>query len=67
MKEKNLISKENALKKIKEWDYEKNNCKIPLGIFYKKQRPSYEKELLGKLNPSQRNKEIDLKKLLKNI
>jgi len=67
MKEENLTSKEDALKKIKEWNYEKDDKKIPLGIFYKKQKPTYEKELLGKLNPSHRNKKINLKKLLENI
>jgi 2-oxoglutarate ferredoxin oxidoreductase subunit beta len=52
--ENNLNSKKEALKKIKEWDYESENVKIPLSIFYKEKRPSYEKALLGKLNPSKR-------------
>jgi len=46
IKEDNLDSKEEALKKIREWNYEENNSKIPIGIFYKKQRSLYEKDLL---------------------
>jgi len=62
IEENNLDSKEEAFKKIREWNYEENNSKIPIGIFYKEQRPLYEKELLKKLNPSKKNKKINLKK-----
>ncbi len=44
--EKNLDSPKEALKKIEEWQYNKNNSKIPIGIFYKVQKPTFEKELL---------------------
>ncbi|PJE69120.1 2-oxoglutarate synthase [Candidatus Shapirobacteria bacterium CG10_big_fil_rev_8_21_14_0_10_38_14] len=48
MKEKDLDSQKEALKKIEEWDYSENNDskKIPIGIFYKVQKPTYEKQLL---------------------
>ncbi len=60
MKESNLTSKKEAMKKIEEWDYNKDNSKIPLGIFYKIQKPVYEKELLKESNPSKRSKRVDL-------
>jgi len=46
LKDSNLISEKEALKKIEEWNYGKNNSKIPIGIFYKIQKPTYETELL---------------------
>lgn len=60
MKENNLNSKDQALKKFREWNYEENNSKIPIGVFYKEQRPTYEEELLGGLNPSKKNKNLKL-------
>jgi len=42
-------SKEKALAKIKEWDYKNGEgVKIPLGIFYKIEKPSYEELVLAK-------------------
>lgn len=64
IKEKNLSFEKEALKKIKQWNYQKDSDKIPVGIFYQKQRPTYERELLGDLNPCQRDKKIDLEKIL---
>lgn len=55
-KNENLTSEKEALKKIEEWNYGKNNSKIPIGIFYKIQRPVYEKRLLGNLIPAKRIK-----------
>jgi 2-oxoglutarate ferredoxin oxidoreductase subunit beta len=52
IKSENLTSEKEAMKKISEWGYKKDKPKIPIGIFYKIQRPAYEKELLGDLNPS---------------
>jgi 2-oxoglutarate ferredoxin oxidoreductase subunit beta len=48
MKKGDLKSDQEIIKKIKEWDYEDNNSKIPLGIFYQRKRPVYEEELLKK-------------------
>lgn len=51
LEEKNLTSKEEALKKIQEWDYKNGeNSKVPLGIFYQIQAPVYEKKILKNLN-----------------
>jgi 2-oxoglutarate/2-oxoacid ferredoxin oxidoreductase subunit beta len=61
--EKDLASRDKALKGIREWDYKSENTKIPLGIFYKEKKPSYEELLLGKLNPSKRKRNISLKNL----
>jgi len=49
LKNHNFSSKEEALKKIREreWDYKNSKGKIPLGIFYKVEKPSYNK-LVGK-------------------
>jgi 2-oxoglutarate ferredoxin oxidoreductase subunit beta len=45
-------NKDNALEKIKEWDYENGeDKKIPIGIFYKKDKPSFEDNLLKDKNP----------------
>jgi 2-oxoglutarate/2-oxoacid ferredoxin oxidoreductase subunit beta len=62
IEEKNLDSPKEALKKIEEWDYKEMNSskKIPIGIFYKIQKPSYCKKHLGNLNPSQRKKKIKI-------
>jgi len=65
VEEDNLDSKKQALKKIEKWDYESEKSKIPIGIFYKEKRPVYEEALLGKLNPSKRNRKINLKKIIK--
>ncbi len=65
LEEENLTSKERALKKIQEWDYKNGeNAKIPIGIFYKVQKPTYEEELLKELNSSKRNGGVNIKKIL---
>jgi len=45
IKETNLSSRAKALEKIQEWDYMQQNTKIPLGVFYKKQRSVYEDKI----------------------
>jgi len=40
-------------------------AKRNIDIFYKEKRPVYEEALLGKLNPSKRNRKINLKKIIK--
>jgi len=39
----NLEEREKALEKIREWDY-KNGGKIPIGIFYRVKKPTFEEE-----------------------
>ncbi len=56
LKAQNLFSEKQALKKIEQWEYKKNNSKIPIGIFYKIQKSAFEKQLLGNLIPSKRKK-----------
>lgn len=55
---KNLTSEKEALKKINQWGYGHKETKIPIGIFYKIQRPVYGKQLLKGLIPSKRKKKI---------
>ena len=42
LKNNNLSSKKEVLEKIEEWDYNDKNGKIPIGIFYKVKKPSFE-------------------------
>jgi len=42
IEDSNLDSKEKALEKINEWDYNDEKSKIPIGIFYNKKRKSFE-------------------------
>ncbi len=42
IEDKDLFSKKEALKKIEEWDYNSQKSKIPIGIFYKKEKPVYQ-------------------------
>lgn len=67
VEEKNLTSEKEALRKIEEWEYGKNDAKIPIGVFYKIQKPVYEKQLLGDLIPVKRNKEVNFKKTLEEL
>lgn len=57
IKDHDVSSKDMSLARIKEWDYKDGEGKIPLGIFYKIQKPSYDELSLGGLNPSKREKE----------
>jgi len=43
--------REEAEEKIKEWDYN-SDTKIPIGIFYREKRETYEDSMLRGLNPS---------------
>jgi len=60
-------SKDEALLKIKEWNYEnkEDDEKIPLGVFYDINKPAYEKEALFGLNPSKDKKKVNLNNFLK--
>jgi len=57
-KNKNLSSKKQAQKLIEKWDYQKDSpkAKIPIGLFYKVNKPTYEKSLLKNINPAKRKK-----------
>ena len=48
IKDEDLASEKEALRKIKEWNYEDKNSKIPIGVFYEVQRPSFEESLVFK-------------------
>ena len=54
-----LESKDKAMELIREWNY--NGGKIPLGLFYKKDRMHYEEELAKDFNE---DKPADIKKCL---
>lgn len=55
LKAQGFDSREKALAKIKEWDYKNGEgVKIPLGVFYRIQKPSYDELALGTLNPSKK-------------
>ena len=56
-----LESKNKALDLIKEWNYNEEG-KIPLGIFYKKEKPNFEDEVSEHID---KDKKIDLEKCLK--
>jgi 2-oxoglutarate ferredoxin oxidoreductase subunit beta len=43
LKENNLLSKEKAIQKILEWDYNDGE-KIPIGVFYKIEKPTFDEE-----------------------
>ena len=38
---------EEAYKRAKEWDYNSEDVKIPIGVFYKTRKPTYEERVLG--------------------
>jgi len=48
LKDHNFQSREEALAKIREWDYKNDSGKIPLGIFYKIEKPTFEDLVYGK-------------------
>lgn len=56
-----LESKEKALNLIKEWNYDEEG-KIPLGIFYKKEKPNFEDEVSEHIKE---DKKVEIEKCLK--
>jgi len=50
MAEDNFSLEKKALKKIEEWNYNDKKARIPLGVFYKIRKPSYEEQLLETSN-----------------
>lgn len=64
-KSHNVLDKEKARKKIKEWNYLNGETgKIPIGVFYKVKKPTFEESTLKKRKPF-RLPIPDLKNLLK--
>ena len=57
-----VSSKENAAKRIKEWDY-RNGDKIPIGIFYKSEESTLDEQLVSGLT----GKKADIKEALKEF
>jgi len=53
-----------AEEKMREWDYS-TDADIPLGIFYREERPTFGSAMLGELNPSKREDKPDLDTFLK--
>ena len=64
LKDHDSSSKEAAKEKMREWNYNNEEKNIPLGVFYKEQKQSYEEQVLGKLNPSKKTKEAEIKNVL---
>jgi len=58
LKDHDPLDDARALEKIKEWDYN-SDAKIPLGVFYKKERPIFEYQ--------SKNLEIDLDAKIKKL
>jgi 2-oxoglutarate/2-oxoacid ferredoxin oxidoreductase subunit beta len=56
LKDNDVTSRKEAIKRIQEWNYSQDDSKIPLGIFYQNKRPIYEEELLKGLNLIEKNK-----------
>ena len=56
--------KEHVIEKMTEWNYgSKGN--IPIGIFYRETRPTYDENMLREMVPARRKEEIDIEDLLK--
>jgi len=56
--------KEKVIEKMTEWNYgSKGN--IPIGIFYRETRPTYDENMLREMVPARRKEEIDIEDLLK--
>ena len=64
LKKHDFTSLKKAQEKIKEWDYIDETKKIPIGIFYKIKKPTYEEAVLNRLNLSKKEKQVNLKKAL---
>jgi len=56
IKSNNLTSEKEAWKKINQWKSKKTETKIPIGIFYKTTKPTYEKQLLKGSIPSKKRR-----------
>lgn len=63
--------KEEARKKMLEWNYglegENEEARIPIGIFYSEESPTYDELVLNGLNPSKRKNKVDIISFLRKI
>ncbi|MFP3908278.1 MAG: thiamine pyrophosphate-dependent enzyme [Archaeoglobaceae archaeon] len=55
---------DQVMDKMMEWDYG-GEGKIPIGIFYRESRPTYDESMLKGMVPAKRKKEIDVEDYLK--
>jgi 2-oxoglutarate ferredoxin oxidoreductase subunit beta len=60
---KGELGREEAEEKIREWDYN-SDARIPIGIFYRERRPTYEERILNGLIPAKRGKKVDISRVL---
>jgi 2-oxoglutarate ferredoxin oxidoreductase subunit beta len=56
--------KEQVINKMTEWNYGSEG-NIPIGIFYRETRPTYEESMLREMVPAKRREEIDIEDFLK--
>lgn len=64
LKGNDFTSFKKAQEKIEEWDYIDETKKIPIGIFYKIKKPTYEEAVLNRFNLSKKEKQVNLNKVL---
>ncbi|MEX2690327.1 MAG: thiamine pyrophosphate-dependent enzyme [Candidatus Njordarchaeum guaymaensis] len=64
LKDHDPSSREEALKHIKEWDYD-SDSKIPIGIFYKEEKPTFDDLILSGIIPAKRKRDINIKEILR--
>ncbi|HPC28979.1 MAG TPA: thiamine pyrophosphate-dependent enzyme [Candidatus Ratteibacteria bacterium] len=64
MEENNLDDFDIAMKKAREWDYN-SDTKIPLGIFYKKEEPTFEESFISYESKKFVDRELKVKEILK--
>jgi len=60
LEDHNPTDREEAEKRIKEWNYDSDG-KIPIGIFYRESKPTFDEVVLKGLNPSRREAKFDVK------
>jgi len=62
---------EVARKKMLEWSYglegENGESRIPIGIFYTEEKPTYDELVLNGLNPSKRENKVNIKSFLEKM
>jgi 2-oxoglutarate ferredoxin oxidoreductase subunit beta len=61
-----ISGREDAEKKIREWDYS-SDSRIPIGIFYREERDTFEEKMLDNLIPAKRKRKVISGKLLEKI
>lgn len=66
LKDHDALDYHQALNKIREWDYNQE-APIALGVFYKKELPTFEERFLAEKERGTQDKEIKIKELLKDL